>query len=133
VERLESKIVSNSYTADNRLIADPTHSLRLDNLQFIVAEFKKFGSEQEFWARYSSPNSTQLSFQQIKERLKNERKQKDDEDVAKAKMEFGEDAVLKWGYRRGAEMITLKTNRGLALRYRQLKGQAAEPEDGEEE
>jgi hypothetical protein len=94
--------------------------------KFIVGGFKSFATPQEFWD--SMPVATTkkgaqgiISYRAISNQLRQIRSERDAEDAALAKEEYGDEFDTVFSYRKGGKQMVLRRHQDIARRYRLLK------------
>ena len=89
--------------------------------QFIMEEFKKYGSASDFWAAWSDGAGKRMGYQKITDTLKKQREERDEKDAAEAiayfQMHPSEEADFMT-YTRGNKKEEIKTTAGMAERWR---------------
>ncbi|OBZ72744.1 hypothetical protein A0H81_06902 [Grifola frondosa] len=95
------------------------------NWKFIVEEKDDLGSEDAFWAKYTYPDGTRASYQQILDRLKTNRGERDAIDAAAARTYFGgnlacADANGLFLYKKKGALTVCTKDEAVAKKWRDL-------------
>jgi hypothetical protein len=95
--------------------------LGLTSSQFLVERYRQ-GTPEEFWTTFRTRDGGKMSYTAICARLRNDRKNADEELVKQAKLEYGEEFGVTFSYRcskTNAQVVMSKAS-AIAKEYKRL-------------